>query len=231
MTGDRRTLAMIPARGGSKGVPRKNIVSVCGKPLIAWSIEEALRSKYIDRLILSSDDEEIIRIASGLGCDVPFVRPKSLARDETPMIEVVMHAINNVDGDYTHLVLLQPTSPLRNHEDIDACLECCFENEARVCVSLTESSKSPFWMYRISETGYLVPFMDTDKQYTRRQDAPRAFIPNGAIYVSEITFLEEHRTFLTGQTRAYVMPAERSFDIDSPLDIEICEFLLSKKVV
>ncbi|MBP7527615.1 MAG: acylneuraminate cytidylyltransferase family protein [Syntrophorhabdaceae bacterium] len=229
MKGDREILAMIPARGGSKGVPRKNIASMRGKPLIAWTIEEALRSRYVDRLVLSSEDEEVIRTASGLGCDVPFVRPENLAQDDTPMIDVVLHVLDSVDGEYTHLVLLQPTSPLRTYEDIDACIELCLAGDARVCISLTESEKSPFWMYKISESGYLVPFMDTGKQYTRRQDMPRAFIPNGAVYVAETAFLRQYRTFIADETKAYVMPAERSFDIDNPLDMEICEFLLSKR--
>ncbi len=229
MMDDKRILAMIPARGGSKGVHRKNLACICGKPLIAWSIDEALKSRYIDRLILSSEDAEIIQIASELGCDVPFVRPNSLAQDDTPMIEVVSHALSILGEGFSYLVLLQPTSPLRNAQDIDTCIQHCLASNAKACISMTEASKSPFWMYSVSETGYLVPFMDNDKQYTRRQDIPKAFIPNGAVYVSEIDFLRERSAFITDQTKAYIMPAERSFDIDSRLDMEICEFLLSKK--
>lgn len=117
-----KILAIIPARGGSKGVPRKNIRDLAGKPLIAWTIEEAKKSKYITRLILSSEDEEIIEAAKKYGCEVPFVRPIELAQDNTPGIEPVLHAIEKCPG-YDYVLLLQPTSPLRTVEDIDGCIE------------------------------------------------------------------------------------------------------------
>ena len=117
----KKVLAVIPARGGSNGVPRKNIIDVGGKPLIAWTIEEARKSKYIDRLILSSDDREIIEIAKRWGCEVPFEQPAEMARDGTPGIAPVLHAIEMLP-DYDYVVLLQPTSPLRQVEDVDGCI-------------------------------------------------------------------------------------------------------------
>lgn len=125
-------LAIIPARGGSKGVPRKNIRNLAGKPLIAWTIEEAKKSKYINRVILSSDDNEIIEIAKNYNCEVPFVRPKNIAEDNTPGIDPVLHAIKQCPG-YDYVVLLQPTSPLRTVEDIDGCIRYML-NKKRIFV-------------------------------------------------------------------------------------------------
>jgi CMP-N,N'-diacetyllegionaminic acid synthase len=171
-------LAIIPARGGSKGIPRKNIVSLAGKPLLAWSIEAAKKSKYIDRLILSSEDEEIINIASAWGCDIPFLRPIELARDETPMIEPILHALDTLKDDFFYIVLLQPTSPLRSFTDIDGCIELCHRNQAPACVSITETGKSPYWMYQIDEAGHLLPLLKSRTQFSRRQDVPRCLVNN-----------------------------------------------------
>ena len=153
MIKDKTVLAIIPARGGSKGVPLKNIRDVGGKPLIAWTIMEGKKSKYIDRLILSSEDERIINVAKKLGCEVPFTRPSSLAQDETPSIDVIVHAVQTIPEKYDYIVLLQPTSPLRKVTDIDNCIEQCLQKNAKACVSVTEPEKSPFWMYKIDENG------------------------------------------------------------------------------
>lgn len=142
-----KILAIIPARGGSKGVPRKNIRELAGKPLIAWTIEEAKKSKYIDRLILSTEDDEIIEVAKQYGCEVPFKRPIELAQDDTPGIDPVLHAIEQCPG-YDYVVLLQPTSPLRTVDDIDGCIEQLLSSDGtNFCVSVTEPEKSPYWMY------------------------------------------------------------------------------------
>ena len=134
MIDNKRVLAIIPARGGSKGVPRKNIRNLAGKPLIAWTIKEGKKSKYIDRLILSSEDSEIIEIAKAYGCDVPFVRPEELAKDNTSGVEPVLHAVSKLEG-YDIVVLLQPTSPLRTVTDIDKCIEKCIFEKAYLCLS------------------------------------------------------------------------------------------------
>lgn len=222
-------LAIIPARGGSKGIPRKNIVPLAGKPLIAWSIEAAKKSKYIDRLILSSEDEEIINIASEWGCDIPFVRPVELAQDETPMVEPILHALDTLKDNFFYIVLLQPTSPLRNVTDIDDCIELCHKNQAPACVSITEADKSPYWMYQLDETGHLLPLLKSETQHSRRQDIPQVYILNGAIYVAEADFIRRHRSFITDETVTYLMPRERSLDLDTDLDLKICEILLSNK--
>ena len=220
-------LAIIPARGGSKGIPRKNIRMLAGKPLIAWTIEEAKKSKYIDRLILSSEDDEIIKVAKEWGCEVPFIRPVELAKDDTPGIETVLHAIKSLNGEYDYIVLLQPTSPMRLVDDIDCCIEVCVFSKAMSCVSVTEVNQHPFWMYTIDSSGYLYPIMQHKNETNCRQDLPSVYVLNGAVYIAENDFLENKKTFLTAMTKAYVMTKKRSVDIDEDIDLELCEILLS----
>ena len=220
-------LAIIPARGGSKGVPRKNLREIAGKPLIAWAIEEGRKSRYIDRLILSSEDPEIIAMARSRGCEVPFVRPAELARDETPGIDPVLHALRALPERYDYIVLLQPTSPLRLAEDIDCCLETCLNHRAPACVTVTEVDQSPFWMYRLDTSRHLVPLIDQKSLPARRQDLAQVYILNGAVYVAQTAWLQQQRTFLTTETVAHIMPRERSLDVDTGLDLKICELLKS----
>ncbi|KOP77735.1 acylneuraminate cytidylyltransferase [Lysinibacillus sp. FJAT-14745] len=219
-----KILAVIPARGGSKGVPRKNIRELNGKPLIAWTIEEAKKSKYITRTILSSEDDEIIEVAKEYECDVPFVRPIELAQDNTPGIDPILHAIEQCPG-YDYVMLLQPTSPLRTVEDIDGCIEFMLHQQAKFCVSVTEPDKSPYWMYNLID-GKMQPIINNEQTATRRQDLPIVYALNGAIYVGQIKFLKEEKSFITKETKAYVMKKENSFDIDTMFDFEICDFLI-----
>ncbi|MFP3917200.1 acylneuraminate cytidylyltransferase family protein [Lysinibacillus telephonicus] len=223
-----RILAIIPARGGSKGVPRKNIRDLAGKPLIAWTIEEAKKSKYITKLILSSEDEEIIKVAKEYGCEVPYVRPLELAKDDTPGIDPIIHALQQ-HHDFDYVVLLQPTSPLRTVEDIDRCISFIIENNADFCVSVTESEESPYWMYTF-ENGKMKPLLKQDQVITRRQELPKTYVLNGAVYVGKVDSIMETKSFLTDQTIPYVMPMERSYDIDTLLDFTICEFIMQKRV-
>jgi len=226
MIHEKTVLAIIPARGCSKGIPRKNIRILAGKPLIAWTIEEAKKSKYIDRLILSSEDDEIIKVAKNYGCEVPFVRPPELAKDDTPGIEPVLHALNTLKEKYDYVVLLQPTSPLRSVDDIDSCIENCFLSKAPSCVSVTEVDQHPFWMYAIDTSKNLAPIMQQHNNAFRRQDLPPVYILNGAIYIAESNFLANNRSFLTTMTKAYIMPHERSSDIDNDTDLKLCEMLM-----
>ncbi|MBF0557360.1 MAG: acylneuraminate cytidylyltransferase family protein [Nitrospirae bacterium] len=220
-----KIVAIIPARGGSKGLPRKNILPLLGKPLIAWTIEEAKKSKYLDRVVLSSEDAEIISVARQFGCDVPFVRPMELASDETPGVAPILHAIEALPEQYDMIVLLQPTSPLRLAADIDRSIELCIDRKAPACVSVTEPDISPFWMYTIGPAGNLQPLLKSEETY-RRQDLPKVFASNGAVYVANCSWLLKTKTFVTDETIAYIMPRERSQDIDTELDLRFCEFLL-----
>jgi len=220
----KKCLALIPARGGSKGVPQKNIREVAGRPLIAWTIVEAKKSKYIDSLVLSSDDNMIAKIAKDWGCDVPFTRPTELARDETPGIDVVLHALEKLP-EYDYLILLQPTTPLRTVQDIDGCFEFFIQQKANVCVSVSEVSKTPYWMYTLNEENHMNPILDTN--FPRRQDCPKVYSLNGVLYIADTRWLMQNRAFVTEETLAYQMSSSRSLDIDTEWDMKLCENILS----
>ncbi|MFD2170090.1 cytidylyltransferase domain-containing protein [Tumebacillus lipolyticus] len=226
MIGARRVLAVIPARGGSKGVPRKNIRDLAGKPLLAWSIEAAKRSDHIDRVIVSSEDGEILDVAKAWGADVPFVRPELLARDETPGIDPILHALEQLP-DYEYVVLLQPTSPLRTAEDIDRCIEQMLRAKAPCCVTVTEPAKSPYWMYTLGADNRIEPLIQAE-QVARRQDLPPAYALNGAVYVAETEWLKRSKSFLAAGVVAHIMPGERSLDIDTELDLYLAEAMLKR---
>ena len=227
MIGGKTILAIIPARGGSKGIPRKNIRLLGNKPLIAWTIEEAKNSKYIDRLILSSEDEEIIEIAKKWGCEVPFVRPPELAQDNTSGIEPVIHAINNMERKYDYVVLLQPTSPLRTVGDIDGCIEKCVQEDALSCVSICQAEHSPYWMYILSEQGKMQKLIEAEN-YTCRQDLPVVYRLNGALYVARTEFVLKEKSFISDETIGYVMNPEHAVDIDTEVDFLLGELLIKK---
>ena len=226
MTG-RRTLALIPARGGSKGLPGKNILPVGGRPLIDWTIAAARGSRFVDRVVLSSDDDAIIATARACGCDVPFRRPAELATDTTPMIDVVLHALDALP-EYQRVVLLQPTSPLRTSADIDAACEALDRSDAPACVSVSPVEQSPYWMYRLTDERRMQPLIDTGSQATRRQDLPEVFALNGAVYAARADWLRQQRTFVTSETIAHVMPLERSIDIDTAADLEAFKRILAE---
>lgn len=218
------TLAIIPARGGSKGVPGKNIRVVGGKPLIAWTIAAAKQSEYIDRVILSSDDEAIIEQARLYECEIPFVREARLARDESTSMDVILDALDRCPG-YEWVVLLQPTSPLRSAHDIDQAIELCKRQNASACVSVSLSQESPYWMFTLKDGSTLEPVLPL-QGVTRRQDLPSVYSLNGAIYVAKTGWLRQHRSFLSTETVAYVMPIQRSLDIDTESDLIQLQFFL-----
>ena len=218
-------LAIIPARGGSKGIPRKNIKILAGKPLIAWTIEEAKNSKYIDRLILSSEDEEIVQVAKEWGCEVPFIRPKELAQDDTPGVEPVIHAINTLPEKYDYVCLLQPTSPLRKVEDIDGCIEKCISMNGISCVSVSEVDKHPYWMYEMGKNEELISLFP-QKNITRRQDLSKIYALNGAVYVSTSHQIIEQKKIIVNKTLGYVMDKQSSIDIDDGNDFNYCNQIL-----
>ena len=226
-----KILAVIPARGGSKGVPRKNLRQLAGKSLLAWTFEAALGSAYLDRIILSSEDEEIMELARQIGLEVPFVRPQALAADTTPGIDPVLHAINALSANnYTHVVLLQPTSPLRQSQDIDGAIKLCLEQAAPACVSVSPAAHPPWWMFRLDAQNHLLPFMDPEQMPLRRQDAPTAYQLNGAVYVAQCAYLAQQKSFMGDKTIAYTMPQERSLDIDNELDLILAEALLKNRL-
>ena len=227
----KKILGVIPARGGSKGLPGKNIRVLAGKPLIAWTIEEAKKSACIDRLILSSENQEIIRVAREWDCEVPFVRPVELAADETPGIEPVLHALEALPESYDYVVVLQPTSPMRTVIDIDNCIRMCMENGMHSCVSVTAVDKSPYWMYKLDESDRLIPLFPDMSLTPRRQDLPVVHAINGALYVAECSWLKMNKKFIADETIGFVMSKERSIDIDTELDLNFLEFLLSRQMI
>ena len=222
---NKKIFAIIPARGGSKGVPRKNIRPAGGKPLIAWMIEAAKKSKYIDRLILSSDDDEIISVAREYKCEVPFVRPAALAQDKSLTSDAIVHALNKISG-HDYVMVLQPTSPLTEPKDIDGCIEFCINSKAKSTVSVTEPDKSPYWMFNIDEEKKLVPLLGEKYFNMRRQDLPIIYIPTGAVYIAEINWFLKKRSFYSNSTKGYIISKERSLDIDSELDFNQFEVIV-----
>lgn len=227
MIGGKKVLGLIPARGGSKGLPRKNVLPAAGKPLIAWTVKAALASKYLDRVILSSDDDEIMAAAEQAGCEVPFKRPEEFATDQATTLDVARHAVEQLPG-FDILVVLQPTSPLRSAGDIDATLEQLITSEANSAVSVTEPAKSPYWSYQMNSKGRLVTLLDEDLAKKRRQDLPTAYVLNGAVYAARIDWLLEQGGFVGADTVAHVMPAERSLDVDTALDLKMVELCLKE---
>ena len=222
-----KVLAVIPARGGSKGVPGKNIRKVGGKPLIAWSIDAARSSRFVDRVILSSDDAGIIRVASAQGCEAPFVREARLAQDDTPTIDVVLDALERCPG-YDWALLLQPTSPLRTAADIDRAVERCLLHDAPACVSVCQVQESPYWMFTLHADDRLQPLLP-DVQPTRRQDLPPVYTLNGAIYLARADWLRQNRKFISQGTVAYEMPVERSIDLDTESDFHQLQTILENQ--
>ncbi len=226
---NKKIIAVIPARGGSKGIPRKNIKPLLGKPLIGWTIDEAEKSKYIDRCIVSTEDKEIAKQTVACGGEVPFLRPFELAQDDTPSIDVVLHVLDKLPG-YEYVVLLQPTSPLRSAEDIDGAIEFCLERGVASCVSVMEAEHSPYWMYRLDTENLMHPLLKipSEKSY-QRQKLPKAYQLNGAVYVAKTEFVQQKRSFIGEETLGYVMPSERSWDIDTMMDFEYVEMLIQKQ--
>ena len=228
MISNKKILAVIPARGGSKGIPKKNIKEIAGRPLIAWTIEAAKQSKYIDKIILSSEDEEIISVAKKLGCEVPFIRPPKLSKDEVPGIAPLLHAVEMLP-DYDYVVLLQPTSPLRTNKDIDGCIEFCIPNRSKSCVSITVSDKNPYWMYYADDRKKLKPFVSDGTQISYRQELPTIYTLNGAIYILECKWLTTNKILIAEDTIGYEMDQESSIDIDYPFQFHIADLLLNER--
>jgi len=226
----KKILAIIPARGGSKRLPRKNILDLAGKPLISWSIDAAKNSRYIDRVILSSDDAEIIQVAQECGCDVPFTRPKELAEDATRSIDVVTHALKSLEEVYDYVILLQPTSPLRTSEDIDAAIELCLEKEATSVIGVCEMEHSPLWSNTLDESMSMDNFLDEKYNNSRSQDLPTYYRINGAFYMSKVeSVLKEETFFVQKNIYASLMSQEHSVDIDTKLDFIVAKAILKER--
>jgi len=223
---NKKILALITARGGSKGIPNKNIKILGNKPLLAWTIDEAKKSQYIDRLILSSDSENIINIANKYGCEAPFVRPKELAEDTSSSIDVILHAVKTINEEFDYLMLLQPTSPFREVVDIDKVIEQTIDSNVELMISISRVKKHPSYLYKI-ENDKLIPYIDVNKQL-RRQDMPETYEHNGAIYFCTIGYIKKNKTYNNKNAVGYEMFGNANLDIDTSEDWEYAEYLIEK---
>lgn len=216
-------LAIIPARGGSKRLPGKNIVDFLGKPMIAWTIESALNSMYIDRVIVSTDSNDISSISKKYGANVPFIRPSNLSSDDSTSVDVVLHAINALkeQGDcYDFVILLQPTSPCRNSLHIDGAIQVAILNDANSVISVTKAKHSPLWMNTIPENGSMSKFMHKSIVNKRSQDLPIYYQLNGAIFLCNMKNLMKEKTFFTAEKSfSFRMDFKSSIDIDDECDL------------
>ncbi len=228
MTDKYETICIIPARGGSKGIPRKNVRKLAGKPLIAYTIAQALQSRYIDRTVVSTDDEEIADISKQYGAEVPFIRPSDLSGDDASTIDVLLHAIKWMEQyekyNFDILVLLHTTTPLRRISDIDSCIKLLIETKADNVFSVTEAHRNPYFnMIELNSAGEIS--LVKKGNYITRQSAPKVYDLNASIYVWWKDILKNEKNIFLRKSKIYVMPKERSIDIDDDLDFRIAEFL------
>ncbi|MBD3796596.1 MAG: acylneuraminate cytidylyltransferase family protein [Campylobacterales bacterium] len=220
-------LAVIPARGGSKRLPRKNVLDLAGKPLIGWSIEAAQKSKYIDAIVVSSDDSEILDISKNYGVTT-LLRPQELASDTASTFDTLKHALHN-SKKYDYLILLQPTSPLRTAQDIDKAIEDLIEKKADGIISVCEMEHTPLWSNTLSEDKAMEHFLKNEVLNQRSQDLETYYRLNGAIYIAKIDkFLENGSFFLKNNIYAYEMAQQHSIDIDTKIDFLFAELLLKE---
>ncbi|AIY72935.1 TPA: acylneuraminate cytidylyltransferase family protein BpsG [Bacillus tropicus] len=232
MYGGKTFVAIIPARGGSKGIPQKNVSVVGGKPLIQYTIDEAQNSKYLDDFIVSTDDREIAKIAKGCGAKVPFLRPKELAGDKIKTIDVLIHAVQSLSvmgKKYDYVVLLQPTQPLRKSMHIDEAIQHIIKKKEQSLVSVNEVNEHPLLMRSINEKGHLESLLKVNST-VRRQDFLKFFKINGAIYINKINENFNQNTSLNDNRLAYVMEKKYDLDIDELKDLEKFKHLISKEL-
>ena len=221
-------LGIIPARKGSKGIHRKNIKKLCGKPLIEHTIIEAKKSKYLSDIIVSTDDLTISKISKKYSVNV-FSRPKKLSNDSSTTTSVLLHVLDELKKTNfvpDIIVLLQLTSPLRNSVDIDNAIKKFLNDSCDSVVSVTKSEHSPYWIYKTTKTDHIIPILKNSAKITRRQDSPIFYRLNGAIYVTKTTSFLKNNSMFGKKILPYVMPYERSIDIDNLIDFKIAEFLL-----
>lgn len=223
-----RVLAVIPARGGSKRLPRKNLLPLAGRPLLAWTIEAAQSARVVDRFVVSSEDAEILGLARSLGAEV-VERPRVLASDEAASVDVVLDALDQLDDEADWVLLLQPTSPFRTGQDIDQCVQRACSAGATAAIAVTEPERSPYLSFTLDEAGYLQALFPIDYSHARSQDLPQCFAVNGAIYAATVDWLRQKRTFIHDRAVAHVMPRARSIDIDTAEDFEAAEISWARR--
>jgi len=225
---NRTFLAIIPARGGSKRLPRKNVLDLNGKPLIAWSIEAGVKSSYINKVLVSSDDSEILEISKQYGAET-IIRPDELASDTATTFDAIKHSIENSEP-YDYVVLLQPTSPLRDTKQINEAIDLLIEKNADAIVSVCEMDHSPLWSNTLDDSLSMQGFLKNEVLNKRSQDLETYYRLNGAIYICKTEkLLEEESFFLKENIFAYVMDRESSIDIDEEIDFRIAKTIYFKE--
>lgn len=230
---NKNILAVITARGGSKGIPGKNIKLLNGRPLIDYTIKSALKSLYLTRCIVSTEDEQIAQISRDCGAEVPFLRPVELAGDESTSLDVVKHAVGwllkNEKESYNYVMILQPTSPLRTSEDIDNCIKKIIDTDADSVMSMVELSDFSLKKLKKIDNDTIYPLLEKEKkQSDRRQDLSKVYKRNCAIYLTKTELISNGDLF--GMvSRPYIMPEERSMDINRLIDFKLAEFFLQQK--
>lgn len=228
-----RTLALIPARGGSRRLPGKNLAALGGRPLIRWTIEAALGAQSVHDVVVSTDDPAIAKVATAAGAEVPFLRPKDIADDHSTTEEVMRHALQTLAEAgrvWDLLVLLQPTSPLRISTDIDDAVSLFRERQASAVISVCLTDHPPEWCNPLPSNGSLEGFLGPDIVGKRSQDLPTSYRLNGALYVYPCrSILDGTVAPFARDSYAYVMPRERSIDIDEPIDLVIAEAMLQER--
>lgn len=230
----KKILAIIPARGGSKGLPGKNIREMCGKPLIAWSIEHAQESKYVDNIFISTDSQEIADVAEKYGAPCSELRPAEFARDTTPSSAFIIYTLKKMEKEgkhYDYFILLEPTSPLRDVEDVDKSLEMLIDSpESESCVGVAMSGTiHPAFMILVGKDGYLKPY-EVGKHDLRRQDLPNVYFFEGSVYVSKVESYLQRKTFYHEKTLPYIVPEWKSHEVDNLVDFNIIETIMKMKM-
>jgi N-acylneuraminate cytidylyltransferase/CMP-N,N'-diacetyllegionaminic acid synthase len=225
-------IALIPARSGSKGLPKKNIKIFNGKPLLVWTIEAALSCSFIDKIIVSTDCGETASIAIQAGAEVPFIRPKHLASDTSKSVDVIKHALKfletNDNRSFDYIILLEPTSPLRESNDIKDAMNKLLDNpesKTLVSVSLTES-QNPSFLFNLNSDETISQYEFSQNQILRRQDLKSIYFPEGSVYIAETTFLWETSSFYYEKTLGFIIPKRKSKEIDDIYDFVMCEALM-----
>ena len=228
MIDNKKILAFIPARAGSKGIKDKNIINLAGKPLIFYTIDAAKKSKYIDKVIVSTDSEKIANICKDYGAYIPFFRPKDLAKDNSNVIDAIVYTLKNLNkiGEkYDILILLQPTSPFRNEIHIDEALEMMIYNKLPNILSVCETDKNPTLIRTLNKDKKVSHIIKTN--VSLRQGMDKYYILNGAIYINYVKDIRQDK-YLKDNEYAYVMDKYYSLDIDEPIDLDIANLYIDK---
>jgi CMP-N,N'-diacetyllegionaminic acid synthase len=233
---NKRILALIPARGGSKGLPGKNVRPLLGKPLVAWSIEQALSSKYIDKVVVSTESPIIASIARRYGADVPFLRPKKLATGKAKTIDVIFHVVdyfNKRKENFDYLVLLEPTSPLRGTSDLDNAIKKLIDKSriSDALVSVGEIRLESPYIAKSIVNGYVTPLIkENTKKFFQRQQLPKTFFPYGVIYASKVESLKKKKTFYHQRTIPHFIERWQNYEVDDIYDFVCIEAILRERV-